>query len=181
MIVERAEEYLEAIYDLQKRGKVAKTGELAKILNVKPASVTEMLLKLKEKGYVDYNPYKGVILTKSGEKIAERIKKHYMIASNFFRVIGIEEDIAKRLGCELEHHMNDEVAEKLAELLESKICRDCVKDAKRLSCVGDGVYTVVSSPGEPKCGEKVVVERGEAKTLRGEKIENPHLVLVVKS
>ncbi|MEM2086874.1 MAG: metal-dependent transcriptional regulator, partial [Archaeoglobaceae archaeon] len=48
IFVERAEEYLEAIYDLQKNGKVAKTGDLAKILKVKPASVTEMLSKLKE-------------------------------------------------------------------------------------------------------------------------------------
>lgn len=181
MVVERVEEYLEAIYELQKKGRVAKTGDLAKMLNVKPASVTEMLLKLKEKGYVDYSPYRGVILTKSGEEIAERIKRHYTIASNFFRVIGVEEEVAKRLGCELEHHMSEEVAERLAEILESKICKFCVKDVKRLSCVGEGIYTVVSSPGEPKCGEKVVVEKGEAKTLDGEKVKNPHLVLVVKS
>jgi len=179
--VERVEEYLEAIYDLQKKGKVAKTGDLAKILSVKPASVTEMLLKLKEKGYVDYNPYRGVILTKSGEEIAERIKRHYTIASNFFRVMGIEDEVAKKLGCELEHHMNDEIAKKLAEILESKICRLCVKDTKRLSCVGDGVYTVISSPGKPRCGEKVVVEKGVAKTLDGEEIQNPHLILVEKS
>ncbi|MFN3383999.1 MAG: metal-dependent transcriptional regulator [Archaeoglobaceae archaeon] len=179
--MERVEEYLEAIYDLQKKGKVAKTGDLAKILSVKPASVTEMLLKLKEKGYVDYNPYRGVILTKSGEEIAERIKRHYTIALNFFRVIGIEEEVAKRLGCELEHHMSEEVAERLAEILESRICELCVKDVKRLSCVGDGIYTVVSSPGEPKCGEKVVVKGGETKTLNGERVENPHLILVVKS
>lgn len=179
--MERIEEYLEAIYDLQKRGKVAKTGELAKILNVKPASVTEMLSKLKERGYVDYNPYRGVILTRSGEEIAERIKRHHTIASNFFRMIGVEEDVAKKLGCELEHHMNEEVAEKLEKLLELRICKYCEKEAKRLSCVGDGIYTVVSSPGVPKHGEKVVVEKGEARTLDGEKVRDPHLVLVVKS
>lgn len=81
--MERVEEYLEAIYDLQKKGKVAKTGEIAKILKVKPASVTEMLIKLKERGYVDYSPYKGVVLTKSGEEIAEKLKTRYLVAFNF--------------------------------------------------------------------------------------------------
>lgn len=178
--MERVEEYLEAIYDLQKKGKVAKTGDLARILNVKPGSVTEMLLKLKEKGYVDYNPYRGVILTKNGEEIAERIKRHYNIALNFFKLIGFEEDVAKKLGCELEHHMNEEVAEKLVEIIETRICKDCVKEVKRLTCVGDGVYKVVSSPGNPKCGEKIIVKKGEAKTITGEKIKDPELVLVVK-
>lgn len=179
--MERVEEYLEAIYDLQKKGKVAKTGDLAKILNVKPASVTEMLMKLREKGYVDYNPYRGVILTKSGEEIAERIKRHYTIASNFFRLIGIGEEVAKKLGCELEHHMNEEVAQKLTVILETRICRECVKEVKRLSCVSDGIYTVISSPGKPKCGEKIVVEKGKARTLDGEEVRHLDLVLVVKS
>ncbi|MCS7119292.1 MAG: metal-dependent transcriptional regulator [Archaeoglobaceae archaeon] len=179
--MERIEEYLEAIYDLQKKGKVAKTGDLAKILNVKPASVTEMLLKLKEKGYVDYSPYRGVILTRSGEKIAEKVKKHYLIASSFFKYIGIDENVAEKLGCELEHHMSEEVAEKLSLILDYRKCKDCRREIKRLSCVNDGVYVVVSSPGNPRCGEKIIVENGIAKKEDGTRVEDEDFILVVKS
>ncbi|MEM0351315.1 MAG: metal-dependent transcriptional regulator [Archaeoglobaceae archaeon] len=176
--MERVEEYLEAIYDLQKKGKVAKTGDIAKILNVKPASVTEMLLKLREKGYVDYSPYKGVVLTRNGEEIAEKIKRRYAIAFSFFKHIGVDEKLASKLACELEHHMSDEVAEKLNLIIHA--CSDCKKEVKRLSCVSDGVYVVVSSPGNPRCGEKILVKEGIAMTASGEKIEKKDLILVMK-
>uniref|UniRef100_A0A7J2TK37 Metal-dependent transcriptional regulator n=1 Tax=Archaeoglobus fulgidus TaxID=2234 RepID=A0A7J2TK37_ARCFL len=176
--MERVEEYLEAIYDLQKKGKVAKTGEIAKILKVKPASVTEMLIKLKERGYVDYSPYKGVVLTKSGEEIAEKLKTRYLVAFNFFKFIGVEESLASKLACELEHHMSDEVVEKLQKIFET--CKDCKKSVRRLSCVGDGIYIIVSSPGKPKSGEKVIVEKGVAKTEDGTEIKEKEFILVSK-
>ncbi|MDI9642534.1 MAG: metal-dependent transcriptional regulator [Archaeoglobaceae archaeon] len=179
IFVERAEEYLEAIYDLQKNGKVAKTGDLAKILKVKPASVTEMLSKLKEMGYVEYNPYKGAVLTKSGEKIAERIKKHYSIASSFFKFIGVEEGIAEKLGCELEHHMNDDVADRLSNILYYR-CGGCERDIKRLTCVSDGIYEVISSPDpELKVGELIKVESGKIETLKGNKIKEGIIDLIL--
>lgn len=181
--MEREEEYLEAIYDIQKSGKVAKTGDIAKILRVKPSSVTEMLLKLKDRGYIDYNPYKGAILTKSGEKIAERIKKHHQIASSFFKYIGVDEEVAEKLGCELEHHLSDEVAIRLNSMLLHK-CGCCDREVKRLSCVSDGVYEVVSSPeSDLKPGEIIKVEDGEAKKKNGSKIKKEiiDLVLVRKS
>jgi len=177
--VEREEEYLEAIYDIQKSGRVARTGEIAKILKVKPSSVTEMLLKLKEKGYIDYNPYKGAVLTKSGEEIAGRIKKHYRIASNFFTHIGVEEEVAQKLGCELEHHMNEEVASRLGSLLK-KSCESCSKEVKRLSCVQDGFYVVVSSPsGDLKPGDRIRVKNGEIKKENGSKISEEIIDLVL--
>jgi DtxR family Mn-dependent transcriptional regulator len=43
---ESVEEYLEAIYDFNEKGKLAKTTELAKKLNISPPSVTEMIKKL---------------------------------------------------------------------------------------------------------------------------------------
>jgi DtxR family Mn-dependent transcriptional regulator len=181
--VEREEEYLEAIYDIQKTGRVAKTGEIARILKVKPSSVTEMLLKLKKKGYIDYNPYRGAVLTKSGEEIAVRIKRHYRIASSFFRQIGVEEEVAQKLGCELEHYMNEEVARRLGSLL-TRGCETCNRDVKRLSCVSEGIYVVVSSPGgDLKPGERVRVENGEIRKEDGSKVleEIIDLVLVRES
>ncbi|MCS7144133.1 MAG: metal-dependent transcriptional regulator [Archaeoglobaceae archaeon] len=177
--MEREEEYLEAIYDIQKSGKVAKTGDIAKILKVKPSSVTEMLLKLKDRGYIDYNPYKGAILTKSGEKIAERIKKHHQIVSSFFKYIGVEDGVAEKLGCELEHHISDEVAIRLNSIVFHK-CGGCDREVKRLSCVSNGVYEVVSCPeGDLKPGEIIKVENGKAKKNNGSEVKKEIIDLVL--
>ena len=54
------EEYLEALYTLTQDGKAASTSDISKRLNIAPASVTEMLKKLADNGYVNYSPYQGV-------------------------------------------------------------------------------------------------------------------------
>lgn len=84
--MERIEEYLEAIYDIQEEtSKVAKTGELAKILNVKPSSVTEMLIKLRDMGYVDYQPYKGAKLTRKGKSLQGELRSTISLSTTSLR------------------------------------------------------------------------------------------------
>jgi DtxR family Mn-dependent transcriptional regulator len=168
--VERVEEYLEAIYDIQEKEKrVAKTSDLAKTLKVKPSSVTEMLIKLKEKGYVEYQPYYGVSLTKKGEDVARRIKRYYTVFYVFFRdFLGIDDETAAKLSCELEHHLNDEAVEKVCNIIagECEICDECDFGVIKLSEVKDGVYEVVATPSKLSTigilpGKKIVVRDGK--------------------
>jgi len=148
--VERIEEYLEAIYDIQiTKKRVAKTGDLARILNVKPSSVTEMLTKLKERGYVEYQPYRGATLTRKGEEVAKKIKKYYTISLTFFRdFLGIDEETASKLSCELEHHLNDDAAEKICRIVAGscQVCEECNYEILKLKDVEVGEYVVVIAP-----------------------------------
>jgi DtxR family Mn-dependent transcriptional regulator len=149
--VERVEEYLEAIYDIQKaEKKVVKTNDLAKKLKVKPSSVTEMLLKLSEKGYVEYQPYYGAVLTEKGEEVAKRVKRYFRIFEIFFRdFLGIDGKEAHRLSCELEHHVTDRVAGKVCEIIASEacmICEKCEHQIIRLSKAKPGSYEIIASP-----------------------------------
>ncbi len=148
--MERVEEYLEAIYDIQEVEKrVAKTSDLAKKLKIRPSSVTEMLVKLSNKGYIEYQPYYGATLTTKGEEITKKIKKYYRIFTIFFRdFLGIEEQEAKKLSCELEHHVNDEIVEKVCELISNScnVCESCSFKTKRLLDVKYGKFKVVASP-----------------------------------
>jgi len=148
--VERVEEYLEAIYDIQEIEKrVAKTSDLAKKLNIKPSSVTEMLSKLSDRGYIEYQPYYGATLTPKGEEVAKRIKKYYRIFIRFFRdFLGVDEEEAKKLSCELEHHVSDEVVEKVCELISSEcdICEECNFKTMKLSDTKSGRYRVIIAP-----------------------------------
>lgn len=148
--MERIEEYLEAIYDIQKKKKVVKTSDLAKYLNIKPASVTEMFVKLKNKGYIEYKPYRGAILTKEGEEIARKIKRYYRSAYIFFKILGIEDEKARELACELEHHMSDEALIRICTIVADycDACKECLVKVSSSDKVKDGKYLALVVPSE---------------------------------
>ena len=149
--MERVEEYLEAIYDIQERKKrTVKTSDLAKKLGVKPSSVTEMLMKLSEKGFVEYQPYYGVVLTDQGLGVAKRIKRFHRIFETFFvDFLGLDKEESHKLSCELEHHVTDEVAEKVCMLISSSecmACSECDRSLYLLINAPDGTHEIVVAP-----------------------------------
>ena len=72
------ENYLKIIYHLgQERQEEVTTNAIAEAMQTKASSVTDMLKKLHEKGWVEHKKYQGVSLTKEGEKNALFvIRKH---------------------------------------------------------------------------------------------------------
>ena len=65
------ENYLKSIFHLSKDfPKGVSTNAIAKDMETKASSVTDMLKKLSEKKMVNYKKYQGVLLTKQGEKTA---------------------------------------------------------------------------------------------------------------
>jgi len=118
---ESREDYLEVIYTLIRDKGRARTGEISKILNVTPASVTEMLQKLEKEKLVFYEKYKGVILTKEGEKIAKKIRKKHEILVKFLKFLGVSEEVAEKDACKMEHVLQSETMEKLEEFIEKLV------------------------------------------------------------
>lgn len=114
------DEYLEAIYRLSKGNNIVKTTELARYMGVKPPSVTEMLRKLAEKGYVTYNPYEGVKLTDSGRSVGKRITRRHRLYEVFlWRILGRKIGDIHREACEAEHTVSDETDVLLCRFLGS--------------------------------------------------------------
>jgi DtxR family Mn-dependent transcriptional regulator len=97
------EDYLELIYDLQKERKRVHTNDIAAIFGINPASVTEIFQKLSDVGYINYEKYSGVILTGRGKKIAKQTKKKHNTLREFLLILGIDEEIAEKDACEMEH------------------------------------------------------------------------------
>ncbi len=112
------EEYLEVIYLLEKRKGIAKTGDISSELDIKPPSVTEMLRKLEEEDYLEYEPYEGARLTESGKKIAEDMMTSHETITNFLDIIGVEKEQAELDACELEHHISKSTLDKLKRFIE---------------------------------------------------------------
>lgn len=64
------EDYLKEIYKLGGMEEQVSNKQIAESLQIAPASVTEMLGKLKREGLIHYEPYKGSHLTDAGMRIA---------------------------------------------------------------------------------------------------------------
>ncbi len=107
MTSENVEEYLERIYRLKERGDPATTTNISKEMGISPASVSEMLSKLDERGYVKRVPYKGVTLTRKGSRIGKRILRKHRTIERFLRSIGVHRRVHEQ-ACRLEHAISDD-------------------------------------------------------------------------
>lgn len=115
---ETIEEYTEGIYRLQEELEVVGTGDIAKYMNVAPASVTTMLKKLSEAGLVEHTPYKGVRLTERGEKLSVALlRKHRLVERMLVDFLELPWEDVHELACKLEHFLSDEVTDRIAHAL----------------------------------------------------------------
>lgn len=94
------------------------TNVLAKYLQTTPASVTDMLKRLNDKGLIEYQPYKGVRLLAKGEKIALKIiRKHRLWEVFLVNVLNFSWDQVHETAEQLEHVNSPLLIEKLDEFL----------------------------------------------------------------
>ena len=117
MVSQNIEEYLETVYRFKEKGERATTTKIAKELKVSPASVSEMLQKLSNRGYLRYEPYKGVILTKKGMRIGEKILRKHRLMHKFLTSLGFPKNKVHEEACKLEHV----VSEELENIIKSKV------------------------------------------------------------
>jgi DtxR family Mn-dependent transcriptional regulator len=114
------EEYLEALYTLTQGDKTATTTGISKHLKIAPASVTEMLRKLAEIGYVNYSRYQGVTLTPKGFELAEKMaRKHRLLERFLHDMLHIGNDKVHNEACAMEHALSDETERALCQTLKS--------------------------------------------------------------
>jgi Mn-dependent DtxR family transcriptional regulator len=111
-----AEEYLERIDALIQKKGYARVVDIASSLNVKQASVTSMVQKLAEQGYLDYEKYRGLVLTEKGRSVALRIKNRHQTLARFFSLFGLDEQTQQRDIEGIEHHLSAETMEVLSSL-----------------------------------------------------------------
>jgi DtxR family Mn-dependent transcriptional regulator len=115
---QEAEEYIEIIYKLQKRNGVAKTKDLAENLHVVPGSITNTIEHLESHGLVAHEPYRGVKLTKDGEKIALDILRRHRLAERLLTdILKAEWSSVHEDACRLEHALSKNVI----DLLEKRL------------------------------------------------------------
>lgn len=116
------EDYLEVIYRLEQQEGVARISEVAKALDVRKPSVSQMAERLKKKGYISYEPYKDMRLTARGRAIAVRISECRQVLTDFFTTLGIPKKVQTHDIHGMEHYLSPITLKKL-QLLTKKSLR----------------------------------------------------------
>lgn len=117
MVSKALEDYLKIIYKLEGRtqhDKGVQTSVIAERLGISQASVSNMLKKLAEQGYIVYERYYGVSLTESGRKIAlNMVRKHRILELYLVERLGYSWDEVDEEAEVLEHAISDKLVNRM--------------------------------------------------------------------
>ena len=118
MLSQAVQDYLKAIYKLQERGGAVSTSALAEAMEVTAASATGMMKKLASLKLVRHSPYQGVVLSKTGQKMALEIIRHHRLLELYLaEALGYSWDKVHAEAERLEHVISEEFEEKIFEAL----------------------------------------------------------------
>ena len=115
---ESFEMYMKAVYRLEREGPGVTTSALATELGVAPASVSGMLKKLVNDGYVEHEVRGDIKLTRKGLEVAVGVVRRNRLAERLLTdVLGMPWDEVYAEACILEHAITPRVEERLIETL----------------------------------------------------------------
>ncbi|MEO5582749.1 MAG: metal-dependent transcriptional regulator [Saprospiraceae bacterium] len=121
MISYAEENYLKALFRLtfEKGSDQVGTNELATHLMVKPATVSEMIKKLKDKSLIDYEKYGKITLTKKGKKFGiDVLRKNRLWETFLCKKLDFTWDEVQEVAEHLEHIPSSKLIEKLDKFLD---------------------------------------------------------------
>ena len=112
------EDYLREIYKLQSDGRRAATSAIAERMRVAPPSATAMVKRLAALGLVEHEPYRGVVLTGAGTRIALELTRHHRLLEQYLAdVLGLSIDEVHAEADRLEHALSEELEARIDESL----------------------------------------------------------------
>lgn len=111
------EDYLEMACRLSAEEGFTRANDLAQALNVKPPSVTSMVQRMCEKGFIRYEKYGVIRLTVRGEQVGRYLLKRHSMLETFLKAIGVPDNLLENVE-RIEHNLTPEATECLALLVE---------------------------------------------------------------
>ena len=112
------QDYLKAIYQLGGSRADVATSAVARLLDVTQASVSGMMRRLADLGFVAHRPYKGVRLTRRGAREAVEVIRHHRLLELYLsKVVGMPWDKVHAEADALEHVISEDLESRLDELL----------------------------------------------------------------
>jgi len=112
------EDYLKALYHLERNERPVPTGELAQRLGISAASVSEMVGRLADLQLVRHDRYRGQQLTPDGRRVALELVRHHRLLEMFLvQVLGYGWDEVHEEAERLEHVISERMEDRIFEVL----------------------------------------------------------------
>jgi len=115
---EATEDYLETINSLIGEKGFAASVDIAERMNVSKPTVTSIVKKLHNQGYLVHEKYRGIKLTPKGKKLAEEMQKKHRLITNFLVLFGVDEGVAREEAEKIEHGLHSDTLAKLQAFTE---------------------------------------------------------------
>jgi len=115
--VSRLEDYLEAIYHLNREKGYISTADISERLGVTPPTVSNMVANLAKKGYLVHQRYRGMTLTDRGAKVARSVIRRHQTIYELLSMLGIDKAIAYEDAEGIEHHLHPRTIHKFERLV----------------------------------------------------------------
>ena len=118
MVTHAVEDYLTMIYKLSYEGGEPTTTSIADNMGVSKASVTDMFKKMAKSKLIIHEPYKGVKLTRSGEKVALEVIRHHRLVELYLKeAMGVSWDKVHDEADKWEHILSEDIEDRIVEML----------------------------------------------------------------
>lgn len=145
MLTESMEDYLEIIYRLSEAKGYVKAVDIAEYLGVQASSVTRMIQKLDESGFVNYERYRNISLTPIGKRYGCFLVWRDETLKQFLRTLnagaGVDEQVEG-----IEHYITPHTMSLISSLLKYfKARSDRLKELRSLR--GDLDYPLCENLG----------------------------------
>lgn len=127
---ESLEDYLEAIWALEREWGAAQVGHISSRLSVSKPSVTGALRALKGRSLIRHEPYGTVTLTQAGKRIARNVARRHGVLKGFLTsVLLLPQGAAETAACRMEHILSESVIERFCAF--ARYLERCPRGAPR--------------------------------------------------
>lgn len=112
---ETKEDYLEAIYNIVNQKGFCLSVDLTEYFDVKKPTVSVMVKKLKETGYITTGGRRELVLTVKGLEVAKKTDEKHRVLTQLLVTLGVDSEIADEDACRMEHAISDESYDRIKE------------------------------------------------------------------
>jgi DtxR family transcriptional regulator, manganese transport regulator len=114
---ESTEDHLERIQELVDQKGYARVTDTAAALGLSRSAVSNMVRRLAQRGYVNYERYRGFTLTPAGRQVAQHIKARDRMLTEMFRMLGLDAATVDQEVEDIEHHLRPQTLAVFSKLV----------------------------------------------------------------
>ena len=114
---ESTEDHLERIQELVEQKGYARVADIAASLHLSRSAVSNMVRRLANRGFVNYERYRGLTLTAEGKAVAQHISVRHQTLTELLQLLGLSSETIEQEVEVIEHHLRPETLKVFSKLV----------------------------------------------------------------